>query len=106
MSVPGPLTSPIVWEALDYQSKVIRITVTFNESTRAITGITVFRDAACLYTKIYVGLGADGTPDSTARKVTVPSGTTALNSTQLSALAANGLATAEDFNNANITAGP
>jgi hypothetical protein len=106
MGPPTPATSPIVWEAPDYQSNVIRITITFNTGTRAITGITVFRDAACVYTKIYVGLGGDGTPDSSTRKVTVPAGTTVLNAGQLSALAGAGLATAEDFQAANITAGP
>lgn len=106
MSVPAPATSPIVWDSPDYQSNTIRITVTFNQATRAITGITVFRDAQCVYTKIYIGLGADGTPDSTTRKMTVPAGTTVLNASQLAALAANGLATAEDFQGANITAGP
>lgn len=106
MVVATPPNSPVVWESPDYQNNVIRITITFNNATRAITGITVFRDSACVYTKIYMGLGADGTPDTSTRKITVPAGTTVLNASQLSALASAGISTIENFLALNITAGP
>jgi hypothetical protein len=59
----------------------------------------------CLYTKILIGLGGDGTPDSTTRKITVPDGTTVLTPQQLAALAAQGLSTIEDILALQITAG-
>lgn len=105
MAKGDPLTSPYVWEALDYALQVIRITVTFNNATRAITGITVFRDPLCQYTKILIGTGADGTPDSTTRSVSVPAGTSVLSQGQLNALAGNGISTIENVLSLQITAG-
>jgi hypothetical protein len=44
----------------------VQVTVNFDNTTRAITNAVVWRAANCRWTKIVVGLGADGTPDSTA----------------------------------------
>lgn len=98
-------TSPWVWEAKDYLERVIRITVTFNEGTRAITGVTGFRDSGCLYTKILIGTSADGVPDDTDKVVNVPTGTTSLTQGQINQLAARGLATIENILALQITAG-
>lgn len=105
MGVPSPLHSPVVETFEDYLGRQISITVTFNETTRAITGITAHRDAGCLFTKVLVGVGGDGAPDSTDKAVTVPTGDTTLSAGQLAALASKGLATAEDFDALQITAG-
>jgi hypothetical protein len=98
-----PMTSPYVWEAGDYLTRVIRITVTFNNATRALTGATVFRDAACLYQKIYIGTGADGTPDNTDKVIVVPAGSASVTAQQLRQ---RGLDTIEDVLALQITAGP
>jgi hypothetical protein len=92
-----------VYQASDYKDHVIRITVTFDNTTKVLTGATAFRDATCVYTKIYIGVGADGTPDATPHKVTVPSGTTTVTAAQLSAV---GLSTINDIIALQITAGP
>jgi hypothetical protein len=105
MAHGDPATSPWVWEAQDYLQRAIRITVTFNDTTRAITGITAFRTSGCLYTKILIGTSADGVPDDTDKIVTVPVGTTNLTQNQLNNLAARGLATIEDILALQITAG-
>jgi hypothetical protein len=42
----------------------VQITVSFNNSTRAITGAVVWRAANCLWSHIVVGVGADGSPNS------------------------------------------
>lgn len=105
MGVPTPATSPWIESFEDYVGKIIRITVTFNATTRVITGITVFRDAACLFTKILIGIGADGVPDSSDKAVAVPAGTTALTAGQLTTLANRGLTTIEDMTALQITAG-
>jgi hypothetical protein len=99
----GPAQSPWVYQAPDYRGNLIRITITFNNATRAITSATVFRDAACVYTKIYIGLGADGTPNSTNKVFSIPPGTT---SVPLSQLSNNGLNTIEDVLALQVTAGP
>jgi hypothetical protein len=95
--------SPYVWESPDYQGNRIRITVTFDNATRALTGGSVFRDAACVYRKIYIGVGVDGSPDSTTHKFTVPAGTTAVSAAQMAAV---GFTTIEQFLALQITAGP
>lgn len=106
MAKGDPLLSPWVWDARDNEGDVIRITVAFDNTTRAITGITAFRDAACIYTKIVIGLGADGTPNTTDKTIAVPAGTTVLTASQRAALASKGLSTIEDVLALQITAIP
>lgn len=103
VDVAPPATSPWVWQAPDNFGNIIRITVTFNEATRALTGATVFRDAGCQWNHIYLGLGADGTPDSTAAAFTVPAGTSSVTTNQLRQ---RGLDVIEDIQALQITAGP
>lgn len=98
----GTQQSPWVWEAVDYQGNVIRITVVFNNATRALSSATVSRDAACVYTKIYIGIGADGTPDTT-HAIPVPAGTTPITARQMAAV---GLHVIGDVIAFQITAGP
>lgn len=105
MRPPPAVTSPQVQEFSDYLGRVIRITVTFDTDTRVLSGITVFRDAECLFTRILIGLGPDGTPDSTTRSFNVPAGTTVLNTAQMNAVRNNGMNTIEEFNSFQITAG-
>jgi hypothetical protein len=106
MAKGDPLLSPYIWQALDNEGDAIRITVEFDNVTRAITGITVFRDPNCVYTKILIGTGADGIPDDTDKVITVPSGTTVLTQQQLRQLGNKGISTIEDFLALQITAAP
>lgn len=99
----GTVSTPWVWQAGDYQQHVIRITVTFDNTTRVLSGSTVFRDAACMYHKIYIGLGPDGTPDTSPRVFTVPAGTTTFTAAQMSSVGLNKI---EDIVSLQITAGP
>lgn len=96
--------SPWVWQAVDFtRVKVIRITVAFDNATRVLSGATVFRDPECLFTKVYIGVGADGAPDSTPRAIPVPAGSHAFTAAQMAAV---GLHTIEDILAFQITAGP
>jgi hypothetical protein len=103
MGTPGTINSPWVWQALDYQNNAITITINFNNSTRALTGGKVVRDAGCVYGTVYIGQGADGTPNTAPDKFAVPTGTTNLTANQLKR---NGLATIENVLALQITAGP
>lgn len=103
MTTPAPITSPWIWDAPDYQGNRIKITVTFNNSTRALTGASVFRDPECVYKRVYIGLGPDGTPDTSPDTILVPDGTTSIPESQLRR---NSLATIEDILALQITAGP
>ena len=106
MARGDPLLSPWIWEARDNEQEVIRITVTFNDATKVITGMTSFRDSGCAYTRLLIGSPADGIPDDTDKVITVPAGTRALTPAQLQALATKGLNTITDILALQITAAP
>jgi hypothetical protein len=67
-----PITSPYVMTFGDYladpatdvdptkPAHAVRITVTFDNTTHAITGATLWRSATCRWTKIACGVGTDG----------------------------------------------
>lgn len=99
---PPPSVSPHIWDSPDFQGRIIRITIEHDNATRAITGVTTFRDADCVYKKILVGLGANGTPDSTGHAFTCPAGT---HSIPVQQMTAQGFSTIEQFQALQITAG-
>lgn len=99
---PPPAPSPYVWDSGDFQNKIIKITITYDNATRVITGVTTFRDADCVFKKILVGLGGDGRPDSTGHVFTCPPGT---HSVPLQQMTAQGFTTIEQFQALQITAG-
>lgn len=109
-----PAVSPYVQPFGDYlydpaanpDAHVIRITVNFDNTTHAIIDASVFRSADCLYTKILLGTGADGTPDSTSRVFNLAgfSGTRTVTGSQMSKPPYN-ISTLEDFQAFQITAG-
>ena len=103
MARGDPLVSPWLWSAPDYLERAITLTVNFNNATRALQNSTVVRDAGCLYGHVYIGLGADGTPDTTTKSFAVPVGTTTLTANQLGN---KGLNTIDDVLALQITAGP
>ena len=100
---PVVLRTPYSLEFPDNYGLLIRITVTFNEATRAITGCTVFRDIGCQWGRIFVGVGADGTVESSSKVFAVPEGTTNITPAQLST---RGVSVIEDITSFQITAGP
>lgn len=89
----GVAQSPWQYEASDYLGRRLSITITFNNATRLITGATVHRDPDCMYTRILVGVGVDGGPDSSTHVFGVPNlegdrnfGVGAINSVGLSVI--------------------
>ena len=105
MGVGLPEVSPLVREFSDYVGRSISITITFDETTRVISGISTHRDAGCLFSKILIGTSADGNPDDTDKVVAVPFGDRTLNAAQITALNNRGITTIEDFDELQITAG-
>lgn len=98
-----PPTSPwLAYSATDFAGHVISFTVTFDSSNN-LTGATTFRDPACLYTKVYIGVGPDGTPNTTPTQFTVPAGTLQVTKAQINAI---GVFTVSDAQGTQITAGP
>ena len=102
MGSGGPMQSPWVLTFADYVDKVLRVTVEFDDATRVITGCVAHRDSGCQYRKLLVGLGEDGTPDSTTKQFTIPVGDTVV---PVSALNNRGIVNIEDLLGINITAG-
>lgn len=76
MAKGDPLLSPYVATFGDYlydpasvtdparPGHAVQITVSFDNTTHAITGAVVWRAANCRWTHIVCGVGADGTPNS------------------------------------------
>jgi hypothetical protein len=106
MAHGDPVTSPYVaGDWIDYTGvNRIKVTVIFNPTTRVITEIDTHRDAACLYTQIAVGIGADGTPDSAPRRWTPPVGDHVSTPAELAFLSNQGVSTIEQFLSFQITA--
>ncbi len=104
MAEGRPATSPWIQEFGDNFGMAIRITVEFDQATRRLTRITVFRDEGCQWTRILIGLGDDGAPDSTDKAIPVAAGTDVLTSQEMRRLANAGLDTIEDILALQITA--
>ena len=107
MAHGGPIQTPFIYDSgADANGKSVSITINFNNATRAITGGTLHRDSGCLYRHIYIGLGANGQPDSTTHTFNISSvnGDLAVTAGQMAAV---GLTTIEDVTAlGQITAGP
>ena len=107
MAHGGPIQTPYVYDSGgDFAGLHITITINFNNATRALTGAVIHRDPGCQYTKIYVGLGPDGTPDSGTHTFNVGqlNGDRSFSAAQLLAV---GFSTIEDvLALGQITAGP
>lgn len=54
------LVSPWVVEFFDFGHREVKITVNFNDSTRALTNAVVHRDTGCKFTKIVLDDPNDG----------------------------------------------
>lgn len=99
----GTPPNPYIWESNDYQNNKIGISITWNAGTGALTGATAYRDDACVYRKLYFGVGLDGTPDTTGHVVNVASGSANIPAGQLHSA---GLDVIGDVVAGQITAGP
>lgn len=96
--------SPYVFAMVDVNQVALTIRLDYDVSTRAFTGpVVVTRGAGCIYGKVYIGLGPDGTPDTTPHQFSVPFGTTNVSVAQL---AANGLNNIDDVLSLQLTGGP
>lgn len=68
------LSSPFVYTALDYRSRAISMSVTFEELTGLLVGAQITRDNDCMYSAIYWGVGGDGSPNAAAAQWKVGTG--------------------------------
>lgn len=96
--------SPWVWQAQDANGKTLSLTIAFDNTTGALLSGSAVRQTGCLYGHMYFGVGADGSPNSSAKKFTIPAGTTNVTAAQLLSVA--GLSTISDVNALQFTVGP
>jgi|SRR6187455_3197259 len=57
--------SPWYTRFADYRDRGISISFAFDDTTRALMDATVVREDECLFDRILIGVGEDGTPNST-----------------------------------------
>jgi hypothetical protein len=101
----GTLANPWHWDSgLDANGKLIGVDVTWNSATRALVSATAHRDTGCLYTKIFIGLGPDGIPN-TSPEVFDLTGFTGSKTFSAAQMASVGLHTIDDIISTQITAG-
>lgn len=95
--------NPWVWAANDPQGLTLSISVPWNTATRALQNATVTRATGCTLGHVYIGLGADGTPNTAPSAYAVPVGSSNVNA---NTLGHNGLNTIDDVTKLQVTAGP
>lgn len=102
--VGGPPISPWTYESADYQGNAITFTVVFDEATLDITSARIDRDPGCMYTKIFLGVGGDGSPNSSTRQFSVGQSTGHIVSP--AELNSAGISTFTDLLQVQVTASP
>lgn len=102
--VGGPPISPWTYNSADYLGRAITFTVVFDESTLDITSARIDRDAGCVYTKIFLGTGGDGSPNSSTRQFSV--GQSTGHTVSPAELNAAGISTFTDLLQVQVTASP
>src|SRR5260370_9609550 len=68
------LVSPWAYTTTDASGLTLTVTFTFDNVTFTVLTITGHKDAGCAYSNFYMGVGADGRPDSTATQLAIPQG--------------------------------
>lgn len=93
---------PYSWSSADYADRVISIVIDYNETTGNLTGATTNRADGCLFSRILIGVGEDGSPENAPHQIQCPVGERNVPAGQLHAV---GLDTITDVLNNQITAG-
>lgn len=102
MGVPGIQQTPWQYEWKDSDGRSLKCTVNFTQATGALLDAVVVRGIGCRYSTVYFGLGPDGKPESTPRKLTVAEGTTPITKAMLNS---GGLTNISDILAGQVTAG-
>ena len=97
------LVSPWTYTAGDYQGLVLSVTITFDGLTGVILTVAAHRDAGCMYSRFYFGLGADGTPDTTGSQMAIAEGDSLIGVAVLNGF---GFTTISQALASQVTAGP
>lgn len=99
--------NPYVWSSgPDSQGREVRVSYAWLATTRLLTTISLHRDPGCDFTHIYVGVGSDGSPNSSERSFDLSGfeGDVTVLGQQLTWLASHGLASIDDVLGLQVTA--
>jgi hypothetical protein len=97
------LVTPWTYTTTDYAGLVLSVTFTFDNLLFTILTVTAHQDPGCQYNRFYIGLGADGTPDTTSSQMGIPQGDSVIG---LSVLNGFGFITIVQALANQVTAGP
>lgn len=99
-----PVQTPYEFDATDANGAQLTVRFNFNNNTRMLNNVNLHRDQGCLFTQIFLGVGPDGTPNSSPLQFTHTGQVDVVFAGP--ALDALGFATIEDvLNTGQITAG-
>jgi hypothetical protein len=83
VTIYAPGASPFVYRVFDPAGYVLRLTVTFNNATRAVHDALVEREPGCSYDVILTGVTNEGFPTVVTRSLEVPEGESLIPQTDL-----------------------
>jgi len=98
-----PLANPYVWRVWDDAGRQLQVSFTWVPVTRLLLGIATVRDDGMAWNRVLIGLGSDGSPDTTPWKLDVPVGNTDLTSVLTGLLVGLGLTTIDNVLATQIT---
>lgn len=98
-----PQQTPYIYSSTDYAGKMISMTFNFSNLTRLLLSARLDRDSDCMYHTIYLGVGPDGTPNTSQYQWTTSQSLLDILLIDLTNL---NLLTIEDVLAMQITAGP
>jgi hypothetical protein len=101
-----PVVSPFVYDSgYDSNDRHIHIAINYDNTTRALLSANVHRDAGCQWTHVTIGIGPDGTPNTSTHQFDLSGveGDIVVSAAQI--LQASGLSTIDEINAlGNVTA--
>lgn len=99
-----PLPNPYVWRVWDEAGRQLQVSFSWVPVTRLLLGITTVRDEGMVWNRVLIGLGSDGSPDTTPWKLDVPVGTSDLTGILTGVLVGLGLTTIDNVLATQVTA--
>ena len=81
------LTSPLTWRATDQAGRIITARVDFDNATREILDVTIYRDAYCAHDTVLTGVTDDGSEIALTRRFPVGPGETHMTAQDLASRA-------------------
>lgn len=102
MRSKGDTPNPWEFGGTDSENREVLVSLPWDSISRALGDATTRRDDGCLYRTFLVGVGPDGTPDSTPTQFGIPEGLSQIPQATLNGV---GLTTIDDILAQQVTLG-